>query len=329
MYKRQVIAGVKIQRATGFNAQFVEKNVLGPGARVVIIRSGDVIPHVVRVVSPANSGEPSMPDVPFEWTATHVDIVATGEASEEQNLKQLEFFTKQMEIPFLGSGTLTKLYRAGIQTLPAIMILKESQLVGVEGIQSKMAKKLVEGIQARRDKATCLDYMNASNLFGRGVGRRKLEAVVAVYPDILVGKIPKTTSEADLAPVEGIRPANVMAILGVLPEFYKLAKEIHPDICSAKRAQVQERGNGQGSSGNGALKALENKQIVFTGFRNKVWEETLKTVGCTVSSTVSKKVALVVALDPSETSSKLDKANDLGIDVVSKEAFAKMYGLGA
>jgi len=325
-----VISGVKIQRATGFNAQFVEKNVLGPGARVMIIRSGDVIPHVVRVLSPANSGEPSMPDIPYEWTATHVDIVATGEASDEQNLKQLEFFAKEMELPFMGSGTLTKLYKAGIRTIPAIMNLKESQLKGVEGIQEKMAKKIVEGIQVVREKATCMDYMKASNMFGRGIGRRKLEAVVAVYPDILIGKMPNVKKESDVLPVEGIRPANVLAILQVLPEFYKLAKEIHPDMCSAKREKEKEKEQ-EKEKGKPAevLKPLENQQIVFTGFRNKQWEEQLKGVGCSVSSTVSKKVMLVVALDPEESSSKLDKAKQLGIPVISKEAFAKKYALAA
>jgi len=330
LFDSVVIGGVKIQRATGFNAQFIEKNVLGPGARVVIIRSGDVIPHVIRVLSPANSGEPSMPEMSYEWNATHVDIIATGEASDEQNLKNLEFFTKQMDIPFMGSGTLAKLYRAGIRTIPEIMNIKESQLVSVEGIQSKMAKKIVEGIKATREKSTCMDYMKASNMFGRGVGRTKLEALAATYPEILIGKIPKVTNESDLLPVEGIRPANVIGMLKLLPEFYKMAKEIQPDLCSAKREREKERER-EREKGDGVtpdvLKPLANQHIIFTGFRNKQWEEQLSVVGCSIATTVSKKVSLVVALDPEESSSKLDKARTLGIPIVSKDVFAKKYAL--
>jgi NAD-dependent DNA ligase len=317
MFEPVVLGGVKIQRATGFNGQFVEKHRLGAGARVVIIRSGDVIPHVVRVLSAAATGEPSMPDVPYEWTATHVDIKATGEASDAQALKQLEFFVKQMDIPYLGSGTLAKLYKAGVKTIPGVMHLTVDQLVKVEGIQVKGATKIVAGIEAVRHKATCLDYMNASNLFGRGVGRKKLEAVVAAYPEVLTGVVPK----GELRPVEGIRPDNVQLILDALPAFYTLAKSIDKELCGKKTKTKKETE----TEADAALEPLRGKTIVFTGFREKEWEAQLKTVECTVSGTVSKKVTMVVAADVEETSAKLEKARALGIPIVSKAAFAKKF----
>jgi len=47
------IGGVKIQKATGFNASFIQSNTIGPGSHIVIIRSGDVIPYIVRTLSPS------------------------------------------------------------------------------------------------------------------------------------------------------------------------------------------------------------------------------------------------------------------------------------
>lgn len=325
IFEPVVLAGVKIQRATGFNGQFVEKHRLGAGARVVIIRSGDVIPHVVRVLSAAATGEPSMPDVPYEWTSTHVDLKATGEASDAQTLKQLEFFVKQMEIPYLGSGTLAKLYAAGVRTIPDVMHLTEAQLVGVEGIQAKGAAKILGGIEAVRQKATCLDYMNASNLFGRGIGRKKLEALAEAYPEILVGM--GTVPKGDLRVVEGIRSDNVQAMLDALPAFYALAKSIDKNVCGKKAKKAADAdGDAQAPApADAALEPLRGKTIVFTGFRAKEWEAQLKTVGCSVSGTVSKKVTMVVAADVGETSSKLEKARALGIPIVSKAAFAKKF----
>jgi NAD-dependent DNA ligase len=72
---------------------------------------------------------------------------------------------------------------------------------------------------------------------------------------------------------------------------------------------------------------LEGQQVVFTGFRNKEWEDILKTVGCRVASGVSKKVFRVIAADPSEESSKIEKAREYGIPIQSKDAFAKAFGL--
>ena len=42
---------VKIKQATGFNASFIEKNIIGPGSRIIIIRSGNVIPHIKSVLT--------------------------------------------------------------------------------------------------------------------------------------------------------------------------------------------------------------------------------------------------------------------------------------
>jgi len=59
--------GVKIKQASGFNASFIDKNKIGVGSRIIIIRSGDVIPHILSVLSKSASGNPSMPDIPYIW----------------------------------------------------------------------------------------------------------------------------------------------------------------------------------------------------------------------------------------------------------------------
>ena len=67
--------------------------------------------------------------------------------------------------------------------------------------------------------------------------------------------------------------------------------------------------------------------MVFTGFRNKEWEERIENAGGKVSGSVSKNTTLVVASNPDESSGKLDKARALGIPILSKDAFAKEYAM--
>jgi NAD-dependent DNA ligase len=317
-----VLAGVKIQRATGFNAQFIEKHTLGAGARVVIIRSGDVIPHVVRVLNPATSGEASMPDAAYEWTDTHVDIRAVGEQSDDQTLRQIEFFMKQMEVAFMAKGTIQKVFAAGFQTIPAIMKMTITDLLSIDGIQKKGAEKLYTSLQKTLAAATCLDFMNASNMFGRGIGRKKLEAFATAYPEILKGSVPKS---GELRAVEGIAPATVKSMIEALPEVFAFIREIKPKACSAAASAAPSTSSASPVNAPAAMKELADKTIVFTGFRNKEWETLLKTVGCSVSNTVSKKVAMVVALDVDEDSSKLVKAREYGLKILSKDAFEKKY----
>jgi len=66
---------------------------------------------------------------------------------------------------------------------------------------------------------------------------------------------------------------------------------------------------------------------VFTGFRNKDWEAALAAAGAKLSTSVSGKTFVVVAADPDEASGKLKKAADLGVRIVSRDAFAAEYGL--
>ena len=67
------LGGVKIEFATGFNAKFIEDNRIGVGAIVRLVRSGDVIPHILAVVVPASQAQ--MPNVSYEWNDTRVDVI--------------------------------------------------------------------------------------------------------------------------------------------------------------------------------------------------------------------------------------------------------------
>ena len=75
------IGGVRISYATGFNAKFIMDNKIGVGAVVKLIRSGDVIPHIMSVVKPAAA--PIMPAGNYTWTSTGVDIMLVGMQQDE------------------------------------------------------------------------------------------------------------------------------------------------------------------------------------------------------------------------------------------------------
>ena len=58
-----------------FNGKFIKDNKIGPGSKITIIRSGDVIPYIADIVSESETGSPQMPDVDYEWSKTGVDIM--------------------------------------------------------------------------------------------------------------------------------------------------------------------------------------------------------------------------------------------------------------
>lgn len=289
-----LLAGVRIGRATGFNASFVSKNRIGQGARVAIIRSGDVIPHIVRVIKPA--AEPSMPSVAYVWTDSGVDVrVTDGPAGSEQKARALEHFVKTLGVSGVGPGTLRKLADAGVDTVPKLL---RSNDLGA-AVAASLARAL--------SRAKCVDLMVASNLFGRGIGTQKLALIASRFPEVLAGRPP---TKAQLRSEKGVGEATTEAFLSGIESFYDLMRDAGVP-CRAAIAQND---------------AFKKETVVFTGFRSKEWATAVESGGGKMAGGVSKSVTLVVAADAN--SGKALKAATLGIRVVSKDAFAGMLASG-
>ena len=116
-----IIGGVEITFATVHNAEFVIKNKIGLGAVVQIIRSGDVIPKVEKVVKPAKNVKlPTQYE--FTWNATKKDLIlANAEQNEIVIMKQMDDFFDKLEVTGLGRGNIKRIMDAGYNTLPLIL----------------------------------------------------------------------------------------------------------------------------------------------------------------------------------------------------------------
>lgn len=309
MFDPVVIAGAKIQKATGFNGQFIEKNIIGPGARIVIIRSGDVIPHIIRVLAPAANRRPSMPSQAYVWSDNHVDIMITKDTtSKEMDLKRLEHFVSTLAIKNVAAGTLKRLYEAGYTTIPQLFALTRDDVLKIDGFQQASADRIVQGFQSAKTNASCVTLMVASNIFGRGLGQKKIEMFTQEVPSILQGVMPKAEQ---LYAIKGAGATTVDAFLAGLPDFFRFMEEIGVP-CRSKQPSSPKNNT------------LANSVIVFTGFRNSEWEKMVVELGGKMGTSVTKSTTHVVASDPEDKSTKLQKARDLNIPILSREQFENL-----
>jgi len=164
-----VLGGVKIKQATGFNAAFIINNKIGPGSHIIVIRSGDVIPHILSVLTPSASGLPKLPTIPYIWASdTHVDIMLKNdEKNKEQDVKSYTHFMKALDIDGVKEGVITKMYDAGYDTLKKILHITYEELLSIEGFKDKISKKILEEFK-KIHNTECLKLMSASNIFGHG-----------------------------------------------------------------------------------------------------------------------------------------------------------------
>ena len=306
-----ILAGASIQKATGFNAQFIEKNLIGPGSRLIIIRSGDVIPHVHKILSKSSSNKPSMPEVEYEWNDTHVDILLKDKSNDaDVMIKRMIYFAKTLEMKGVGPGIVERLHSNGINTFKKFINVKVEELLKIEGFQKKSAEKVVSEIHEAVSRANCLTFMIASNLFGRSIAEKKLKLIIDKFPKIIEGYKP---TEAELSKVEGVGLVTAKQFLEGLPHFFEFMRELNRDCepIVVEKKVVSTK------------KSLEGLVVVFTGIRVKELEEEIEARNGKVGSSVSSKTKIVVAKDPSEETGKVKTAKELKIPVLTVEEFRK------
>lgn len=312
------IGGVKIEYATGFNGNFIETNKIGIGAVVQLIRSGDVIPHIKGVTTPAEKAK--MPDVEYSWTETHVDIIMANKDQDPEVLsKNITLFFTSLGVDGLSIGNVKKIIKAGYNTICKFLEMSEEDFLKIDGFKEKMAKKLKENIASSIEKATLLKIMAASGKFGRGIGERKIRPIMDAYPDILSRN--ETTAEKIemLKGITGIGKENSKSFVENISEFLEFMRQ-----CKLTH-KYDEKEDDTPKIRVNESHPLFNKKIVMTKIRDKEIIEKLASYGASLVDSVKKDVFVVITKDKDDTSSKLEKARTMNISIMTPEEFKSSY----
>ena len=212
------LGGVVIEYATGFNAKFIRDKAIGVGALITLVRSGDVIPHIMGVVRPA--AQPMMPTVDYIWNATGVDAMLADAMNDPTVIaKRVTGFFKGLDIDGVGPGNVKRIIAAGFTTVPQILKMSVEEFETVDGFKKKTADKIYANIVRGVAAAKLPVVMSATNIFGRGFGVRRITAIIKVYPDILTTTDNAIAKVAMVEMVEGIAHKTAGEFVAAIPEF--------------------------------------------------------------------------------------------------------------
>jgi NAD-dependent DNA ligase len=310
------LGGVKIEYATGFNGAFIRDNKVGIGATIELIRSGDVIPHIKSIIVPAPQAK--MPDVPYQWNSTNIDIMLTN-AAEDPTVKEKNItgFFKGIEVDGLGGGNISRIIETGYDTVPKIIKMSINDFLKVEGFKEKMANKLHSGIHQKLKDVTLTTLMAASNIFGRGFSDKKLELILGEIPDILVSSKSPSQKIAAVTAIKGMAEKTATAFVSQIDEFKTFLKECGLEN-KLQLTTMQE-------SEINTAHPLYKKTVVLTGTRDKQIIEILKNAGAIQGSSVSKNTFLVIAKSADDDTGKAEDARKMNIPIMTVEQFIKLY----
>jgi NAD-dependent DNA ligase len=310
-----VLGGVRIEFATGFNGAFIKDNKIGIGAVVEIIRSGDVIPYIRKVVVGAE--EPKMPSVAYKWNETNVDIMLEDILSDETvKEKNITGFFRGIGVEGLSSGNISKIIKAGYDSVPKILNMTVQQLNDVEGFQLKTATKIYNGVKEKIAAASLLTLMSATNIFGRGFSEKRIELIMESYPDAFTNSISDAEKIKKISEIKGMAVKSAEAFVTKIDDFldFLMETDMFYKLFEFEK-QNKEKKTGQANEANEAnemnmMNPFYGKTIVMTGFRNKEVEEKLKKMGAKIGSSVSKNTYMVIAKDKDDETGKVRKRED-------------------
>jgi NAD-dependent DNA ligase len=317
------LSGVMIKRVTAFNAKYIVDNSIGAGTKIKLVRSGDVIPHILEVVK--KSKTPDMPEDAnsYEWNESNVDIIVKND-SIEQKIKELSFFCSKLDIKNVGEGVITKMIEVEIDSIPKILTVTKADLSEVENFKDKMIDKVYDAIHNKAKEMTLLEFMAASNAFGHGMGERKIKKILEVHPDIIYLYIETDKNKLIemIKNIDGFDTITATQFITKMSVFLELLHKIP--------LQIQNRllfDTSGADLPNKNVKKITAK-IVFSGFRNKEWEKVIEEKGGEITTSISKNTTILVTTKEdieNGKNAKLLKAKDLGIKILSKEQFEKDY----
>ena len=317
------VAGSTISKTTLHNEDFIKEKELKIGDTVVIQKAGDVIPEIVEVVKEKrkkNKKEFEMPKVcpvcgaPTVREEGEAAIRCTGIECPAKLFRNLVHFVSReaMDISGLGENIIQQLLdKELIKNIADIYTLKFEEISSLKKNGKKFAQNLVDSIEKSKQN----DLSKLITALGiRHVGVKASKMLAKKYKTM--DNLMKASFE-ELSMIDDIGPI----VANSIREFFFEEQTIDL-ISKLKMAGVNMNSLEKESEDH----RFEGKTFVLTGsleeFTRNEASEIIETLGGKTSGTVSKKTDYVLAGE--DAGSKLTKAQNLGITVITEEEFKEM-----
>ncbi|MEP6755867.1 MAG: NAD-dependent DNA ligase LigA, partial [Chthonomonadales bacterium] len=316
------VAGVMVSRATLHNEDEIARKDIRIGDTVVIQRAGEVIPEVVEVVIAERTGQETAFTMPTNCPSCDTQLVKPeGEAVRrcandhcpEKVRQRLQHFVSRnaMDIEALGGKRIDQLIDAGlVKNAADLYRLTKDVLTNLDRMGEKLAGNILGAVEASRTRPM-KNFIYALAI--RHVGEHTADVLAGAFPDIH-HLIQATTDELAAIHEIGTTTAESVVQFFQSPQNLEMVEDLLTSVTPASGDSVP-KGD-----------AFAGMTFVFTGamtiYSRDEAEFIVRQQGGKASGSVSKNTSFVVAGE--KAGSKLAKAAELGVKVISEEEFREM-----
>ena len=320
------VGGVTIKRVSGHNAKFIIENGLGPDAIIRVTRSGDVIPYIVEVIKQVKPQLPSKTVGQYTWDSNRTDFIlakssgsklsSNKEADRVRSIKTMVHFFSTLGVDALKLGNVTKLYDSGAKNVLSVVRRSAKQfgdMLGSEIMGNKAHASLVKALK----NATHERMMDASGVFGRGIGTRRATAILRKISFATLARMSESTMINKITLLEGFSDKIATQFATgfiVYKQFIEKLESLGYTVKEVAKKKITSHN-------------LDGQVITPTGFRDKDLGILIEQNGGVYSETFNTKTTILLVKSMNAQSSKIDKAKAKGLRIFTKEQFIKRYKL--
>ena len=318
------LEGTTVSRASLHNVSIFEDLMLGVGDEISVYKANMIIPQVYENLTKSNTEK--VPDT-CPACGSHATIKQDNESKvllctnpdcQIKHIKQYALMASRdaLNIDGLSESTLEKFLSKGfIKNDSDIFKLDryKDEIVNMEGFGKRSYEKLMAALEEAKH-TNVARFLYSLGINGIGSANAKM---IAKYFDNDIDKI-ITAGKDELLEIEGIGEVLANSIV----EFFKDSKNIE-NVKSLREILIFEAEESAGSD------SFAGKVFVITGSlehftnRNEL-KELIEKNGGKVSGSVSSKTNFLINNDTASNSSKNKKAKELGVEIISEEAFLKL-----
>ena len=287
--------GVTVSNVTGNNARFVKDLGLGVGAKVVVKRSGMVIPIIADVITPVDFIQPTIEGVEIDWNEAGIELITLTE-TDDQKLKKIVAFFEILEADNVSEGVITQLWDAGYKTIKDVLTLTTSDLEKIDRFGKRKSQIVYNSIQKSVSGVQLSKLQHATGIF-KGLGSKKL---------VLLEDFTTKPTVDQVMSIEGFAEVSAKSYIDSYDIFFDFIKDLPVTI--VEKVEAAKVGTD-----------LDGKSFVFTGIRRVDLESVIESRGGKIGSGVSKNTSYLVMKAVGSGSSKEKKAIELGVEVITVE----------
>jgi DNA ligase (NAD+) len=347
------IDGVTIERVFADNERFLFDYGIGIGTKIHIKRSGSVIPRITKInglelldkkslikarslygadmmdmreklsltLYGNNYSYPNLTGGTGHWDSTFTEYKVNKDSSiiwkSQVALQKIIFFFETIKVENVSDKTIIEFFNRNFVSLKQILLLTPEMMVNWEGFGISKANNVYSSIHEKMNNVDFITLLHASNCFS-GIGSDKISKIVNYYG---LEYFKDCVKLSKFNPEELINITDIKDISTISGDIFKTGFVRFIEFVKKENLFKYLDNNEQKIEQELKSNSLLGKIVVFTKFRDKNLEKIIKENGGIVTENFTTKTNYLLVPDHKTSSSKVEKAKKLGIDVMTSTEF--------